>query len=69
MAAGVAAIIVSNKAKKQEPGAPSWMPTVGLITGIAGIVLGFVVGLLVIGLPILFSLIAAASYSSVIGGY
>lgn len=67
IAAGIAAIILSNKGKKQEPGAPSWMHTVGLITGIAGIVLGFLVGLLVIGLPILFSLIAATTYG--VSGY
>ncbi|HEY4225123.1 MAG TPA: DUF4190 domain-containing protein [Pseudolysinimonas sp.] len=46
--AGIAAIIVSNRAKKQEPGAPSWMHTVGLITGIVGIVLGLILGIITI---------------------
>jgi uncharacterized membrane protein HdeD (DUF308 family) len=48
VAAGVAAIIVSNKAKKSEPGAPSWMHTVGVITGIVGIVLGIIFGLVIL---------------------
>ena len=46
IAAGIAAIIVSNKAKKSEPGAPSWMHTVGVITGIVGIVLSLIFGLI-----------------------
>ena len=29
--AGIAGLIVSRKAKKDEPGAPSWMHTIGLI--------------------------------------
>ena len=48
IAAGIAAIIVSNKAKKSEPGAPSWMHTVGVITGIVGIILGIIFGLIFI---------------------
>lgn len=44
--AGIAAIIVSNKAKKQEPGAPSWMHTVGLIAGIVGLILGVILGII-----------------------
>jgi hypothetical protein len=48
MAAGVAAIIVSNKAKKSEPGAPSWMHTVGVISGIVGIVLSLIIGLVLL---------------------
>jgi len=57
IAAGIAAIIVSNKGKKQEPGAPSWMHLVGLIAGIAGIVLGLIVGISILAsviLPLLF---------------
>ena len=45
---GIAAIIVSNKAKKSEPGAPSWMHTVGVITGIVGIVLSIILGLVIL---------------------
>lgn len=67
--AGIAAIIVSQKGKKTEPGAPSWMHTVGVITGIAGIVLGVVVGLLVIGLPILFSLISLGTLGTIGSSY
>ena len=63
IAAGIAAIIVSNKGKKQEPGAPSWMHTVGLITGIAGIVLGVFVGIAIL-FSILAPLLIASSYSS-----
>jgi len=57
IAAGVAAIIVSNKAKKSEPGAPSWMHTVGVITGIVGIILSLIVGLVLLAsflLPFLY---------------
>jgi len=63
IAAGIAAIIVSNKGKKQEPGAPSWMHTVGLITGIAGIVLGVFVGIAIL-FSILAPLLIASTYSS-----
>ncbi len=44
--AGIAAIIVSNKAKKSEPAAPSWMKTIGLIGGIVGLVLGVILGII-----------------------
>ena len=57
IAAGIAAIIVSNKAKKSEPGAPSWMHTVGVITGIVGIILSIIFGLVLLAsflLPLLF---------------
>ena len=40
--AGIAGLIVSRKAKKDEPGAPSWMHTIGLIASIVGLVLGVV---------------------------
>jgi len=40
--AGIAGLIVSRKAKKDEPGAPSWMHTVGLIASIVGIVFGVI---------------------------
>ena len=36
---------MSNKAKKSEPGAPSWMHTVGVIAGIVGIILSLIVGI------------------------
>jgi hypothetical protein len=42
---GVAAIIVTNKAKKSEPEAPTWMHTAGLITGIVGIILSVILGI------------------------
>ncbi len=62
--AGIAAIIVSNKAKKQEPAAPSWMKTVGLIAGIVGIVLGVIIG----GIWLIGIIISAASLATV-GSY
>ncbi|MES1212121.1 MAG: hypothetical protein ABUT11_01095 [Leifsonia sp.] len=61
--AGIAAIIVSTKAKKSEPGAPSWMPTVGLIAGIVGIVIGLISGLVFLFL----TLIPLLTYGSVVG--
>jgi len=63
IAAGIAAIIVSNKGKKQEPGAPSWMHTVGLITGIAGIVLGLIVGISILA-SVIIPLLVVGSYGS-----
>lgn len=42
---GIAAIILSNRGKKSEPGAPSWMHTVGVITGIVGIILSIILGI------------------------
>ncbi|HEY4152425.1 MAG TPA: hypothetical protein VGM38_03820 [Pseudolysinimonas sp.] len=68
LGAGIAAIIVSNKAKKQEPGAPSWMPTVGIITGVVGIVLGVILGIIsLIGLIAYFA--SLATLGSVVGSY
>ena len=43
--AGIAAIIVSRRGKKTEPGAPSWMGLIALIAGIIGIVIGVIVGI------------------------
>jgi hypothetical protein len=40
--AGIAGLIVSRKGKKTEPGAPSWMHTIGLIASIVGIVIGVI---------------------------
>jgi hypothetical protein len=61
IAAGIAAIIVSNKAKKSEPGAPSWMHTVGVITGIVGIILSIIIGLFILVVSILpFFLVGTA---------
>jgi hypothetical protein len=68
VAAGIAAIIVSNKAKKSEPGAPSWMHLVGLITGIAGIVLGIFVGIAILASFILPALIYGSAVSN-LGNY
>jgi hypothetical protein len=66
--AGIAAIIVSNKAKKSEPGAPTWMPTVGLITGIVGIVIGLISGLVFLFLT-LIPLLTYGSIASNLGSY
>jgi hypothetical protein len=68
IAAGVAAIILSNKGKKTEPGAPSWMHLVGLITGIAGIVLGVIVGISILA-SVILPLIFVSSYGGVISNY
>ncbi|MDP9025998.1 MAG: hypothetical protein M3N46_00395 [Actinomycetota bacterium] len=62
---GIAALIVSGRAKKAEPGAPSWMRTVALITGIVGIILGVILGLITVAGFIASFLIPAA----VIGNY
>ena len=56
---GVAAIIVSNKAKKSEPGAPTWMHTAGVITGIVGIVLSIIAGIAVLASFIIPLMIAS----------
>jgi hypothetical protein len=57
--AGIAAIIVSNKAKKSEPAAPSWMKTIGLIAGIVGLVLGVILGIIqVVSLVLYFGALA-----------
>ncbi len=46
LAAGIVAIILSNKAKKSEPGAPDWMKTLGLVFGIIGAILSVIFGIL-----------------------
>ncbi|MEO5920892.1 MAG: hypothetical protein ABIQ01_07085 [Pseudolysinimonas sp.] len=54
--AGIAGLIVSRKAKKTEPGAPSWMHTIGLIASIVGIVIGvisFIVFIIATLIPLL----------------
>lgn len=61
---GIAAIIVTNKAKKSEPGAPSWMHTVGLITGIVGIILS-----IILGIVFLVATILPLIYASQLGTY
>ena len=66
--AGIAAIIVSRKGRKDEPGAPKWMTQVGIITGIVGIILGILIGLLTLFLTIL-PLLFLGSYGSVVGNY
>jgi len=60
---GIAAIIVSNKAKKSEPDAPSWMHTVGVITGIVGIILSIILGIAVLA-SFLIPLMIAGSYGT-----
>lgn len=62
---GVAAIIVTNKAKKSEPGAPTWMHTAGLITGIVGIILSIILGivfLIATILPLIYASQVATYY-------
>jgi hypothetical protein len=59
--AGIAAIIVSRRGKKTEPGAPNWMHIIALVGGIVGIVIGAIVLIFwVIGLV---ALAALGSYS------
>ena len=65
---GIAAIILSRRGKKSEPGAPTWMSTVGLITGIAGIVLGVIFGIISL-VSVLLPLLFLGSYGSVVNGY
>jgi hypothetical protein len=59
LAAGIAGLIVSNKAKKSEPGAPAWMHTLGLVLSIVGIVLSVLLGI--------FQLIALIAYFATLG--
>lgn len=59
---GIAALIVTGKAKKSEPGAPSWMHTAGTITGIVGIVLSIIFGILVL-ISFMLPLMLASQYS------
>ena len=66
--AGIAAIIVSRKGRKEEPGAPKWMTQVGIITGIVGIILGIIFGIISL-VSILLPLIFLGSYGSVISNY
>ncbi|MEO6116135.1 MAG: hypothetical protein ABIP33_07100 [Pseudolysinimonas sp.] len=66
--AGIAAIIVSRKGRKEEPGAPKWMTQVGIITGIVGIILGVLFGIISL-VSILLPLLFLGSYGSVVGGY
>lgn len=68
LGAGIAAIIVSNKAKKQEPASPAWMKTVGVITGIVGIVLGIIFGIVWLA-SIIIPLLVLGSYGSVVSNY
>jgi len=65
LGAGITAIILGIKARKSEPGAPKWMATVGIITGIVGIVLSIILGFVIYILP----LILLASYGSVVSNY
>jgi hypothetical protein len=66
--AGIAAIIVSRKGAKEEPGAPKWMSQVGLITGIVGIILGLILGIITL-VSVLLPLIFIGSYGSVLNSY
>jgi hypothetical protein len=59
LGAGIAAIIISNKAKKTEPGAPSWMHTLGLVLGIVGVAFSVIGG--IISLVSLIAYFAALS--------
>jgi Na+-driven multidrug efflux pump len=66
--AGIAAIIVSRKGRKEEPGAPKWMSQVGIITGIVGIILGVIFGIISL-FSILVPLFILGSYGSVVSNY
>ena len=61
LAAGIAGIIVARKAKKDEPGAPAWMHTLGVVLSIVGIALS-VVGFIIFIAVTIIPLIAAATY-------
>jgi hypothetical protein len=61
LGAGIAAIILGVKARKSEPGAPKWMATTAIITGIVGIILSIIIGFLIYILPI----ILVATYGSI----
>lgn len=65
LGAGIAAIILGVKARKAEPGAPKWMATTGIITGIVGIVLSIILGITIYIVP----LILLASYGTVLNSY
>jgi hypothetical protein len=62
LGAGVAAIIVSRRGKKTEPGAPSWMALIALIGGIIGIVIGVIV--IIFWVISLIAFAALGSYST-----
>jgi len=66
--AGIAAIIVSRKGRKDEPGAPKWMTQVGIITGIVGIILGVIWGIITLA-TFLIPLLFLGSYGSVLNNY
>ncbi len=56
----VAAIILGFLGRKREPGAPTWMALVGIITGFVGALLGILFFFLIIIFP-LIALAAAGS--------
>jgi uncharacterized membrane protein HdeD (DUF308 family) len=66
--AGIAAIIVSRKGRKEEPGAPKWMPQWGIIAGIVGIIIGVIFGLVTLFVTLL-PLLFLGSYGSVVSNY
>ena len=66
--AGIAAIIVSRKGAKEEPGAPKWMSQVGLITGIVGIILGLILGIITI-VGFIASFLVPAAVLGGVGNY
>jgi hypothetical protein len=66
--AGIAAIIVSRKGRKEEPGAPKWMTQVGIITGIVGIILGIIFGIITL-VSVLLPLIFLGSYGGIVSNY
>ena len=60
VAIGIAAVVLGFIGRSRESGAPRWMWLTGIITGVAGIVFGAVV---------LLVIIAAAAYLRSNGGY
>ncbi len=63
--AGLAGLILGIIGKKREPAAPKWMATVGLITGIVGLVINIIWTIVIVILPLLF----AASIATIPGTY
>jgi hypothetical protein len=51
---GIVAVILGFKGKKSEPGAPSWMSLVGIISGFVAIGLSLVVGFVSLIVPLIW---------------
>jgi|SRR5689334_9903593 hypothetical protein len=61
LAGGIAGLIVSRKGKRDEPGAPSWMHTLGFVLSIIGLVLSVIGGIIwILSFVLPFLLIGSA---------